>query len=41
MPIIPRALAALLVIWLFWAIAAIVHWIMRRILTDPTAENTC
>ena len=41
--IIPRALAALLVIGLFWAIAAIVRWLMRQILhriaTDPTAEN--
>lgn len=41
--IIPRALAALLVIGLFWAIATIVRWLMRmlfrRIVADLTVEN--
>lgn len=41
--IIPRALAALLVIGLFWAIAALVRWLMRlifrRIIADLTIEN--
>lgn len=41
--IIPRALAALLVIGLFWAIATFVRWLMRiifrRIVEDLTIEN--
>lgn len=41
--IIPRALAALLVIGLFWAIAALVRWLMRlifrHIVEDLTVEN--
>jgi small-conductance mechanosensitive channel len=41
--IIPRALAALLVMGLFWAIATIVRWLMRvlfrRIVEDLTVEN--
>ena len=41
--IIPRALAALLVIGLFWAIATFVRWLMRiifrRIVEDLTVEN--
>jgi len=41
--IIPRALASLLVIGLFWAIAALVRWLMRlifrRIISDLTIEN--
>lgn len=41
--IIPRALAALLVIGLFWAIATLVRWLMRRlfrrIVADLTVEN--
>lgn len=41
--IIPRALAALLVIGLFWAIAAFVRWLMRiifrHIVEDLTVEN--
>lgn len=41
--IIPRALAALLVIGLFWAVAAAVRWLMRlvfrRIVEDLTVEN--
>lgn len=41
--IVPRALAALLVIGLFWAIAALVRWLMRmlfrRIVEDLTIEN--
>ncbi|BAZ20635.1 putative ion channel [Kalymmatonema gypsitolerans NIES-4073] len=41
--IIPRALAGLLVIALFWAIAALVRWLMRvifrRIVADLTVEN--
>lgn len=41
--IIPRALAGLLVIVLFWAIAAVVRWLMRlifrRIVADLTVEN--
>ena len=41
--IIPRALAALLVISLFWAIAAGVRWLMRiifrRLVEDLTVEN--
>ena len=41
--IIPRALAALLVIGLFWAIASLVRWLMRmlfrRIVEDLTVEN--
>jgi small conductance mechanosensitive channel len=41
--IIPRALAALLVIGLFWAIATVVRWLMRiifrRIVEDLTVEN--
>jgi hypothetical protein len=41
--IVPRALAALLVIGLFWALAAGVRWLMRlalrRVVSDRTAEN--
>ena len=41
--IIPRALAALLVIGLFWAIASFVRWLMRiifrHIIEDLTVEN--
>jgi small-conductance mechanosensitive channel len=41
--IIPRALAAFLVIGLFWAIATFVRWLMRiifrRIVEDLTVEN--
>ncbi len=41
--IIPRALASLLVIGLFWAIATLVRWLMRiifrRIVEDLTVEN--
>ncbi len=41
--IIPRALAALLVIGLFWAIATLVRWLMRmlfrHIVEDLTVEN--
>lgn len=41
--IVPRALASLLVIGLFWAIAAAVRWLMRiifrRIVEDLTVEN--
>lgn len=41
--IIPRAIAALLVIGLFWAIATFVRWLMRiifrRIVEDLTVEN--
>ncbi|HET9530826.1 MAG TPA: mechanosensitive ion channel family protein [Blastocatellia bacterium] len=41
--IIPRALAALLVIGLFWAVAAGIRWLMRlifrRIVEDLTVEN--
>ncbi|MEX0267833.1 mechanosensitive ion channel family protein [Leptolyngbyaceae cyanobacterium UHCC 1019] len=41
--IIPRALATLLVIGLFWAIATFVRWLMRilfrRIVSDLTVEN--
>lgn len=41
--IIPRAIASLLVIGLFWAFAAIVRWLMRiifrHIVSDLTVEN--
>lgn len=41
--IIPRALAALLVLGLFWLVAAAVRWLMRalfcRIVEDRTVEN--
>jgi small-conductance mechanosensitive channel len=41
--IIPRALAALLVLGLFWAVAAGVRWLMRlvfrRVVEDLTVEN--
>lgn len=41
--IVPRALAALLVLGLFWALAASLRWIMRmvfsRIVSDRTVEN--